>query len=151
MNFEDQVAHFNRAFGLPVEDAPKLFIDHKNRVSALGQLQRFKKILQDELSEVDDIITVLTTGQYANQLDVLVPLADWLGDMQVYCASEMLKWGIPIQATLDCIMEAQTSKLVNGVPLVVDGKVQKGPDYCAPEPRIHALLKEMIHEHYQRS
>jgi hypothetical protein len=77
-----------------------------------------------------------------------VDLADWLGDIQVYCASEMAKYGIPITETKRIIMSSNFSKLdAKGQPIYDDeGKVQKGPMYWKPEPRIKAMLAEKIEE-----
>lgn len=74
-------------------------------------------------------------------------LADLLGDIQVYCASEMAKFGLPLDDVLETIMRSNFSKLgEDGNPIYDErGKVLKGPNYWKPEPAIKELL-----ESYQR-
>jgi predicted HAD superfamily Cof-like phosphohydrolase len=97
----------------------------------------FKPILADELSEVDDIIT--HAGK--DEIDDLVALSDWLGDIIVYCTSEAMRYGIPIGDVLEVIMESNFSKLgADGLPIIRDSKVQKGPNYWKPEPKIREVL-----------
>lgn len=128
---------FNGMFGLPIPKKPGWY--EGTRSLARERLEQFKIILQKELNEVDDILIAEKAG--ATELEVLTALADWLGDMQVYCASEMLRWGIPLNATLKDIMDSQESKLgEDGKPIVSGGKVVKGPNYVAPEPRIRLTL-----------
>jgi predicted HAD superfamily Cof-like phosphohydrolase len=71
-------------------------------------------------------------------------LADLLGDIQVYCASEMRKFGLPQDDVLSIIMQSNFSKLgADGKPIYDErGKVQKGPGYWKPEPKISAMLEE---------
>ena len=103
----------------------------------------FKRIISEEVSEVDDIVAV--AGQ--DQLTDLTNLADWLGDMIVYCTSEMRRFGLPVAEVLSIIMESNFSKLdANGEPVIVNGKVDKnfpGNTYWKPEPKIRAMLAEM--------
>jgi predicted HAD superfamily Cof-like phosphohydrolase len=75
-------------------------------------------------------------------------LADLLGDLIVYCASEARRWGIPLEPVLNTIMESNFSKLgADGQPLYDErGKVLKGPNYWKPEPKIEELLKA----HYEK-
>jgi len=72
----------------------------------------------------------------------LVEIADLLGDIVVYCRSEALKYGIPLEGVLDIIMDSNESKLgADGLPIYnEDGKFLKGPNYWRPEPMIRALL-----------
>ena len=72
-------------------------------------------------------------------------LADLLGDLQVYCASEMTKFGLPLDGVLDVIMQSNFSKLgADGKPIYDErGKVLKGPNYWKPEPKIHQLLQSL--------
>jgi hypothetical protein len=74
---------------------------------------------------------------------VLVSLADWLGDMIVYIRSEGLKYGLPIESALSCIMGSNFTKLDENKQPIVDvatGKVQKGPNFEPPERYIHATM-----------
>lgn len=75
---------------------------------------------------------------------ILVQLADWLGDMNVYNRSEALKYGIPLEGVLACIMGSNFTKLgEDGEPIKDEnGKVQKGPNFLPPEDHIYATLFE---------
>ena len=79
----------------------------------------------------------------ASNLDVAVALADLLGDIIVYCRSEALKYGLPLEDVLDIIMDSNESKLgADGNPIYdANGKFLKGPGYWKPEPKIMALLE----------
>ena len=79
----------------------------------------------------------------ADAADIAVALADLLGDIMVYCRSEALKYGLPLEEVLDVIMDSNESKLgPDGNPIYdANGKFLKGPNYWKPEPRIKALLE----------
>ena len=71
-------------------------------------------------------------------------LADWLGDLMIYAASEMRRFGIPVEKTLSIIMDSNFSKLgADGKPIIKNGKVTKGPHFQAPEPKLKAMLEEL--------
>jgi hypothetical protein len=72
----------------------------------------------------------------------LVMIADWLGDMNVYNRSEALKYGIPLEEVLHCIMGSNFTKLNpdGSVTKDANGKVQKGPNFRPPEEHISATL-----------
>lgn len=165
-SFESQIAFFNGMYKLPVAPYPMVtavcLVENKtNNVEAIkNRLGNLKKILIEEVEEVDDIILsfafgirihkgqeVKPTVPYS-ELDLLTDLADWLGDIQVFCASEMAKFGIPLKETLAIIMGSNFSKLgVNGEPLYdARGKVMKGPGYWKPEPQLKVMLQEHITE-----
>jgi predicted HAD superfamily Cof-like phosphohydrolase len=82
-------------------------------------------------------------GRRAEPAEVLVAMADLLGDVMVYCRSEALKYGLPLEEVLDVIMDSNESKLgADGKPIYdANGKFLKGPNYWKPEPRITALLQ----------
>ena len=79
----------------------------------------------------------------ADPADVLTAIADLLGDVIVYCRSEALKYGLPLEDVLDVIMDSNESKLgADGNPIYDgNGKFLKGPNYWKPEPKIKALLE----------
>lgn len=54
----------------------------------------------------------------------------------------MAKFGIPLDETLEIIMQSNFSKMgADGKPIYDErGKLQKGPNYWKPEPRIAAML-----------
>ena len=66
-----------------------------------------------------------------------------LGDIIVYCRSEALKYGIPLEEVLDIIMDSNESKLgADGKPIYDEnGKFLKGPNYWKPEPKIREMLE----------
>lgn len=72
----------------------------------------------------------------------LVMLGDWLGDMSVFNFSEALKFGIPLDSVLACIMGSNFTKLgADGQPIKDEnGKFLKGPNFVAPEGHIYATL-----------
>jgi predicted HAD superfamily Cof-like phosphohydrolase len=130
-NFNERIAAFNAKYKLGVFSEPEL----------PGRLNNFLKILKDEVSEGDELLEKVRAGRLS-YLDALVELADWLGDLQVFCASEMLRHDLPIAATLDIIMDSNDSKLgADGEPIYDEtGKVQKGPNYWKPEPKLAQML-----------
>ena len=79
-------------------------------------------------------------------------LADLLGDIQVYCASEMAKFGLPLDQVLAIIMQSNFSKLgADGKPIYDErGKVMKGPDYWKPEPKLQAMLTALFEKNEYR-
>jgi predicted HAD superfamily Cof-like phosphohydrolase len=135
--FAEDIKKFNGIYKLPVSAAPTLDIG----VSVIERLNAFKNILSEELDEIDEIIEA--AENQAPALEVLTMLADLLGDIQVYCASEMTKFGLPLDQVLAIIMQSNFSKLgADGKPIYdARGKVQKGPNYWKPEPEIKALLE----------
>jgi predicted HAD superfamily Cof-like phosphohydrolase len=136
--FDSAVTEFNSLYGLAHPPSPKL---PATRTELVNQLVNFRKILSDEVNEVDDILIKLTDGS-VSQPDILTEIADWLGDLQVYCASEMVKYGLEPSAVLGIIMSSNMSKLgADGKPIIDEfGKVMKGPNYWKPEP----MLKRYI-------
>lgn len=104
------------------------------------RLAQFKKILVEEVDEIDDIKVQL--GH--DRVEHLTQVADLLGDIIVYCVSEAKRWGIPIDRVLNIIMQSNFSKLdSNGQPIYDERmKLLKGPNYWKPEPKIAELLKE---------
>jgi predicted HAD superfamily Cof-like phosphohydrolase len=137
-DFFSRVQAFNRMYGLPTPNTPTIghVVDLRNR------LVDFKRILTEEVNEVDEII--LAIEQRKSPEEILTMLADWLGDVVVYASSEALRHGIPIRTVLDIIMDSNASKLgEDGKPIIRDGKVQKGPNYWKPEPKIQDLITFM--------
>ena len=92
------------------------------------------------MHEIDEIVKLSASGGSA--IDVAVAIADLLGDIMVYCRSEALKYGLPLEAVLDIIMDSNESKLgADGNPIYdANGKFLKEPHYWKPEPKIKALL-----------
>lgn len=130
--FPKDIQKFNEMYKLPNND----------KTVDLGstRLLNFHDILKEEVAEGIDIVNKLDAGSMTNE--VAAELADWLGDIIVYCASEARRWGIPIDETLKIIMDSNFSKLgADGNPIYDErGKVMKGPSYWKPEPKLLAML-----------
>lgn len=144
MTFDEKIKAFNRMYGLPCHDLPHLA---GTRADIIERLQNFKNILLEEINEVDEIITQIQDG-YPAPVDALVDIADWLGDIQVYCASEMRKYGLENAAILETIMASNMSKLdENGKPIYDErGKVMKGPNYWKPEEQIKRYIQATLRQ-----
>lgn len=137
-SFAKRIALMNAMYKLPAQDSPVLPADPADR------LRKFKATLLDEVNEIDDIVAGCEAQ--AEPIDVLVAVADLLGDIIVYCRSEALKFGLPLEDVLDIIMDSNESKLgTDGKPIYdTNGKFLKGPHYWKPEPKIKALLQGVI-------
>jgi hypothetical protein len=143
---ESKILYFNGLYKLPIAPYPSIMaVAAKEQPSV--RIENFLSTLRDELKEGEDIIAKLKNGTI-EEIDFLVEMADWLGDIQVYCRSEMAKFGIPGDEVLNIIMQSNFSKLdANGQPIYnEEGKVMKGPMYWKPEPQIKQLLLEKITE-----
>jgi predicted HAD superfamily Cof-like phosphohydrolase len=137
--FSEDIKKFNGIYKLPVNATPTLDVG----LPAAERMAAFKDILLEEVHEIDEIIAAQKAGK--DPLEVLTMLADLLGDIQVYCASEMAKFGLPLDQVLSIIMQSNFSKLgADGLPIYDErGKVMKGPNYWKPEPKLQAMLTEM--------
>ena len=135
--FATRIAAMNAMYKLPACDKPTLPADVAER------LTKFKATLMDEVHEIDDIVALAKSG--GNESEIAVAIADLLGDVIVYCRSEALKYGIPLEDVLDIIMDSNESKLgADGKPIYdANGKFLKGPNYWKPEPKIKALLESL--------
>lgn len=135
-NFDILIDRFNHMYALPHYDVGT------TRSAVLDRLRKFRDILCEEMTELTVIINNVEAGNYASFDHFRTELADFLGDVQVYCASEMDRFNMRNSAILDIIMESNFSKLgLDGLPIHDErGKVMKGPNYWKPEPTIHAYL-----------
>ncbi|MGE0556826.1 MAG: pyrophosphatase [Burkholderiales bacterium] len=134
-SFALRIAAMNAMYKLPANEKPVLPED------TVGRLTKFKATLLDEVHEIDEIVALAQRG--TPRIDILVAMADLLGDVIVYCRSEALKYGLPLEEVLDIIMDSNESKLgADGKPIYdANGKFLKGPNYWKPEPKIKALLE----------
>ena len=133
MSFFEDIEKFNDMYKLPNNNEPTNL--EKERII------NFANILQEELTEYEDIVAIENNNKQNEE--TLVAMADWLGDIIVYCASEARRWGLPMEQILDIIMQSNFSKLgEDGKPIYDErGKVMKGPNYWKPEPKIRELLR----------
>ncbi len=138
--FPERIVAMNAMYRLSAHDNPSIPADVADR------LVKFKATLMDEVHEVDDIVAMVKAG--ASKLDVAVAIADLLGDIIVYCRSEALKYGLPLEHVLDVIMDSNESKLgADGNPIYdQNGKFLKGSNYWKPEPKIRELLSKSMSE-----
>lgn len=134
-SFAHRIAAMNAMYKLPANERPVLPGD------VAGRLTKFKATLMDEVHEIDQIVALSQNG--SSPIDILVAMADLLGDIMVYCRSEALKYGLPLEDVLNVIMDSNESKLgADGKPIYdANGKFLKGPNYWKPEPRIKVLLE----------
>lgn len=139
-SFSDRIALMNEMYRLPANDAPTIPPDVADR------LTKFKATLSEEVGEIDDIVSMAKSGR--SSLDIAVAIADLLGDIVVYCRSEALKYGLPLEQVLDVIMDSNESKLgADGNPIYdQNGKFLKGPNYWKPEPKIQELLERFSND-----
>lgn len=136
-NFMTAIVDFNKMYGLPIAEYPTTALE-----PVLERMTGFKKVITDEVNEVDEIIQAAKDG--VPEIDQLVLIADWLCDIIVYASSECVRFGIPVRDVLAIIMASNASKLGDdGLPIIRDSKVQKGPNFWTPEPQIKELLQKL--------
>jgi predicted HAD superfamily Cof-like phosphohydrolase len=154
-HFVTRVEAFNKMYGAPTPVRPTW------PLAVASRLKQFDRMLKNEVAEGEKVIENFVASErkffdlgidvdavkdYA--LDAMVDLSDWLIDIIVYCLSEATRHGIPIREVFDIVMDSNASKLdENGQPIVVDGKIMKGPNYWKPDPKIRELLKERMYGH----
>ena len=136
--FAERIAMMNAMYRLPANDSPTLLPDVASR------LCKFQNTLSAEVREIEDIVNEVVAEK--PPIDSLVAISDLLADVIVYCRSEALKYGIPLEEVLDIVMDSNESKLDNdGNPIYnEDGKFLKGPNYWKPEPKIKELLEQRM-------
>jgi hypothetical protein len=140
--FNEQIKAFNEMYKLPAPTYPCVpRAEFPTPLDLIDRLAKFKLILLEELDEVHELQVSINRG--ASDVEILTELADWLGDLQVYCASEMAKFGLDNEAVLSLIMASNMSKLgEDGKPIYDErGKVCKGPGYWKPEPAIKKYIE----------
>lgn len=142
------VEKFNELYKLPNACVP--CFPETGVYGRTKRLDAFVRTLQAELWEQLDIINKLEE-QKCSDTEVLADIADWLGDIIIYCMSEMLKYGLVPDDVLRIIMASNMSKLgVDGKPIYnEDGKVLKGPNYWKPEPMLLRMIEARIRQAQQ--
>jgi len=138
-NFDSKIRAFNKLYNLPCPATPTI----PSRPELGRELNAFYDILLEECKEVYDILQAIDgpVGHECDE-DILTDIADWLGDIMVYCASQLAKYGLQSDDVLGIIMASNMSKLgPDGKPIYDDrGKVLKGPNYWQPEPMIKRMI-----------
>lgn len=143
--FDAKIQAFNKLYKLPCPSIPN--IPDRSRAETIMRIERFMSVLREELDEGKDIINLIDSTDGADaKSKVLTDIADWLGDMIVYCASELAKYGLKTEDVLGIIMASNMSKLgEDGQPIYDErGKVMKGPGYWQPEPMIERMIQARI-------
>jgi predicted HAD superfamily Cof-like phosphohydrolase len=127
------IAFFNKMYKLPTPDVPTVIE---------GRLKDFESIIKEEVKEIEDIHNF--DDKLSPEL-YLTAIADVLGDIVIYCLSEMLRWGLDPEVVLRIIMQSNFSKLgEDGEPIYDErGKVLKGPGYWKPEPALQDYITSM--------
>lgn len=136
VSFAQRIASMNKMYDLEVFEDCALFANYKER------LTKFHKTLSDEVNEILEIVN----SDETDPVKILSAIADLLGDVTVYCRSEAMKYGIPLEEVLDIIMDSNESKLgADGKPIKDEnGKFLKGPNYWKPEPFIEGLIDSKL-------
>lgn len=173
--FQGMIRKMNSMYQLPVNDVPHLSPDllgtpTKPYEEPSERIGNFLKTLKEELDEGEDIKNEMAVYEAklrhhnavsftsceaeadakseleSFKLKILTDLSDWLGDIQVYCRSEALKFGLPLEAVQAAIMASNFSKLgADGKPIVNEnGKVEKGPNFRKPEPFIQYFIADAM-------
>jgi hypothetical protein len=138
-SFDELIQRFNKMYRLECPRGPSL---RGRRDEVIKILAKFRSILEEEITECDDILALLNDPSNT-PISILTEIADWLGDIMVYCASELAKYGLRSEDVLRVIMASNFSKLgADGHPIYDErGKVLKGPNYWKPEPMIQRLIQ----------
>ena len=109
-------------------------VPQQDRLTA-SAFHHFKDLLQEEFAEAREVLVQPTRERS------LVMMADWLADICCYCFSEAARLGIPLEECMKLVFTAQYTKIMSdGKPLVVQGRIYKGPNYVAPNQKIAELL-----------
>jgi predicted HAD superfamily Cof-like phosphohydrolase len=138
-HFQTDIARMNKTYEL----------EGIAEVDFSKRLIQFYKIIGDEIKEIEELIAEaeIATLTSADHLRIRTGVADLLADLIVYCASEAIRWDIPLDTVLGIVMSSNFSKLdENGKPIKdpETGKFLKGPNYWKPEPLIAKALASKI-------
>ncbi len=141
INFATSIAAMNAMYKLPVSGRLTTFPGEAMNV----RMEKFQSTLAKERMEGRAIEVMATHGIGTNS-DRLAELADWLGNIVVYCYSEATKYGIPLDTVLAIIMRSNETKLGDdGKPIYdANGKFCKGPNFKPPEPEIRQLFVALL-------
>ena len=154
--FDKDIQTMNRMYEIPNPPIPVPV--------TVERMLDFKRILIDEINEIDEIIETATQLEtmYVSiatptqedkelaaklRLDILVAMADLCCDITVFCASEMLRNGMMMMPCMNVVMSSNFTKLgADGKPIWENGKFQKGPNYRKPEPALRQLIEISMKE-----
>lgn len=159
-NLDKDIQKFNEMYGLPAGTTPSL----EAVGDFLTRLKNFRKIMDKELIEADDLVTMQgdfepglpgwklfkkyseLTGSNDKTVITLVMLADWLGDISVYATSELKRYGMSPETVISIIMQSNFTKLgADGKAIINDqGKVEKGPNFVPPEAELAKYIMRQL-------
>lgn len=113
------------------------------RIIARGDVDADKMV-----EKIEAFIQVVSLSQVSGDFtdpeqDILTDLADWLADIPVYCRSEAMKFGLPLEEVLDAVMGSNFTKLPSdGIPKHdANGKFLKDmSNFVPPESAIKTIL-----------
>jgi predicted HAD superfamily Cof-like phosphohydrolase len=119
-----QVGEFHRSYELPLRTSPTTQV-------GTDQVRLRLALIEEEVSELRE----------AAEAGDLVGIADALADIVYVAYGSAHVYGIDLDAVLDEVHRSNMTKLgPDGRPIRrADGKVLKGPDYCAPD--VQAVLR----------
>lgn len=110
------VREFHETFGLPVADTPQM--------AGIGLARQRHQMF---LSEVSELGSAVLEGD-------LPGIAQELADVVYVAYGTALTYGIDLDAVIAEVHAANMTKLgADGKPIMMDGKVQKGPYYMRPD------------------
>ena len=163
-SFKFNIGRMHDIYRLPKNDEPTLDSASLGE-DAITRLSKFQKTLFDEVTEFDkrdpkdpeklsikekiQAYQAMTLSQYTAEeiedarQDCLTDIADWLSDIIVYSRSEAMKFGLPLEDTLDAVMGSNFTKLPSdGVPIYDEnGKFLKDmSNFVPPEPAIKTIM-----------
>lgn len=124
-------------------------------VPTSSELNGFRCTLVDEVSEVDEIVNRCQdyeecdkTSPEAEELkvEIIVAFVDWIVDIQVFCMSQCLRYGINPVPAMQVVMDSNFTKLgADGKPIFDENKkFLKGPNYKKPEPAIREMIVDAL-------
>lgn len=158
-SFKFNIAKMHDIYKLPKNEEPTLDPTLLGD-EVISRLTKFQATLQDELDEVVDIrnkikttAEALTTKAVSEEelaewrKDILTDIADWLSDLTVYIRSEAMKFGIPLEDTLDAVMGSNFSKVGDNPKYDSNGKVLKDLSlFIPPESAIKTIMFGVANE-----
>lgn len=102
-----------------------------------------KEWSDDSQLKLRDYASLVANNREEAVKDVLTDIADWTGDIVVYCRSEAMKFGINLEGMLEAIMGSNFTKLPSdGIPKHDEnGKFLKDmTNFVPPEAAIKTLM-----------
>lgn len=153
-SFAFNISKMHSIYRLPNPTEPSL-VDLCEPIAT--RLRKFKATLLDEILELEADETGEPTMMARAELydanpdelseefrqDLLTDLADWFADLTVYCRSEAMKFGIPLESVQDAVMGSNFTKLPSdGIPIYDEnGKFLKDKtNFVPPERAIKTML-----------